>query len=77
MFHCLTELICVCLHRRTVTVQKSSNVFGLLFLGVGGRLALSRIYSLLCSGRFLYGLCVNIHDQLWVALHQPATKESN
>lgn len=67
----------VCLHCRTVSVQKSCSVFGLFLLGVSGRLSLSRIDSCLCSGGFLHGLRVNIRCQLCVALHQPETKEGN
>lgn len=76
VFYWWTEL-CFCLYCRTVSVQKSSNVIGLLLLGVCGRLTLSRIHSRLCSGGFLHGLRVNIHYQLCVALHKPDTKESN
>lgn len=68
------ELILIC---RTVAVQKSCSVFGLLLLGVCGRLPLFGSDSCLCPGRLLYGVCVHICRQLRIAFHQPEAKESN
>lgn len=65
------------LNCRTVSVQKSCTVFGLLLLGVCGRLPLFGMDSCLCSGWLLYGLRVNIYHQLRTAFHQPETKASN
>lgn len=62
---------------RTVSFQKSCSLLGLLLLGVGGRISLSRVDSRLCSGGLLHGLRVNIHRQLCTAFRQPEKKARN
>lgn len=62
---------------RTIFIQESSMVFGFLLLGFRCRFALSCLHFGLCPGRLLHGLCVNIHCQLCIALHQLQTQEGD
>lgn len=64
------------LNSRNVSVQEGSTGLGSLLLDLCRRFTLSCIYSGLCSGGFLHGLCDNIYCQFCTTIHQPQTKGS-